>query len=93
MNKNDATWSAFGALAGVLISAVGGSWYVSSAIAEQSTRARETAKGLVQEHQDRIADVYARREDLKVLETKLDAVLQIQAEILVHVRERARPRE
>lgn len=91
MSKTEVTWGAIGSVLGVLASAVGGSWYVSSAISAQAERAREIAENLVQEHQERVEDVYARREDLRVLETKIDAVLELQGEILVQIRARPSP--
>jgi hypothetical protein len=76
------TWSAVGVLAGVLTSAVGGSWYVSSAIAEEGRRGRQEAKELVTENQKRTDDLYAKREDVLVLQTKQDAILETLREVL-----------
>ncbi len=85
--KGSITWSALGALGGVLTSSVGGSWYVSSAIAEEGRRARTEAKELVLENRQRADEVYASRADVLVLQTKLDAMLAMQKEILIRLRE------
>lgn len=86
--KGNITWSALGALGGMLTSSVGGSWYVASAIAEEGRRARIEAKTLVLEHRQRADEIYARSADVLVLQTKLDAMLAMQKEILIRLREK-----
>lgn len=87
MGRDTITWSVLGVLIGVLGSAVGGSWYVSSAIAEEGRRARAEAQALVEDSRARNSELYARREDLLVLQVKLDAMLKMQEEILQRLRQ------
>lgn len=74
------TWM-IGLFAGVLISAVGGSWYVSTAIAEGNRKAVQEAREEADRH-------YAAREDLAVVVTKLEMVIALQRQIIQRLDER-----
>lgn len=76
------TYAALGVFVGVLGSAVGGSWYVSRAIAEEGAKSRQAAEVMVEAHRSQVADVYARREKVEVLSTKLDQVIELQKRII-----------
>lgn len=84
--QNNITLSALGALFGVITSAVGGSLYVSNAITSEGKRAHIEAVRLVEQQKAQVAEVYARREDLRVLEVKLDTVMEMQERLYLYIK-------
>lgn len=101
MTKDETKIGALGLVIGLITSSICGAWYISGAIADEGraarneaqrlvTNARNEAVELIAQQRADVAEVYARREDLRVLETKLDAMLVMQQEILRRMREESR---
>lgn len=86
--QSKVTWASLAALLSVVATVVGGTQYVDRSIATAERRAVAKAEAEIAKRQIQVADVYARRDDVREIKARLDQVIELQRAILVRLDEK-----
>lgn len=80
--RTSVTWASLVAALSAAGTVVGGTQYVDRSIAEAERRAVARAEQEIQKRSESDARIYAKREDVREIQARLDQVLELQRAIL-----------